>query len=682
MPGIRAALGAPVLVILMLGMMVVPLPAFALDMLFTFNISLSMIILMVTVYAVRPLDVVVFPTVLLLATLLRLALNVASTRVVLMNGQEGTGAAGKVIQAFGDFVVGGSYAIGLVVFIILVIINFVVVTKGAGRVSEVNARFTLDAMPGKQMAIDADLNAGLINQDDARSRREQVQQEADFYGAMDGASKFVRGDAVAGILILIINIVGGLAVGTLQHGLPLAEAVRIYTLLTIGDGLVAQIPSLLLSTAAAILVTRVASTQDMGRQMLSQVFASPKALGATAGVVGLLGIIPGMPNLAFLLLSGAIGAAAWLLGRRRAESASQDSRRDESTSEAAAPADVSWDDVQPVDLIGLELGYRLIPLVDRAQGGELMGRIKGVRKKLSQELGVLIPAVHIRDNLDLAPSAYRILLLGVSVGEGEVQPEMELAINPGQVFGAMPGIACKEPAFGLDAVWIKPGQRDQAQTLGYTVVDLSTVIATHLSTLIQEHASEFLGHEEVNQLLTVLSRQAPKLVEHLVPKTVPLSVIVKVLQNLLAEGVPIRDLRTIAESLAENGAKSQDPVVLTGGVRAALGRSIVQNINGVESELEVITLNPELEHLLLQSVQRGEDGGMGMEPGLAQRLLESLRQTAEKQEVGGRPSVLVVSPQLRPGLARWLRPSVKSLHVLGVNEIPDNKRVRIVASVG
>jgi flagellar biosynthesis protein FlhA len=499
---------------------------------------------------------------------------------------------------------------------------------------------------------------------------------------MDGASKFVRGDAVAGILILIINIVGGLAVGTLQHGLPLAEAVRIYTLLTIGDGLVAQIPSLLLSTAAAILVTRVASTQDMGRQMLSQVFASPKALGATAGVVGLLGIIPGMPNLAFLLLSGAIGAAAWLLGRRRAESASRDGRRDESTSEAAAPADVSWDDVQPVDLIGLELGYRLIPLVDRAQGGELMGRIKGVRKKLSQELGVLIPAVHIRDNLDLAPHAYRILLLGVSVGEGEVQPEMDLAINPGQVFGAMPGIACKEPAFGLDAVWIKPGQRDQAQTLGYTVVDLSTVIATHLSTLIQEHASEFLGHEEVNQLLNVLSRQAPKLVEHLVPKTVPLSVIVKVLQNLLAEGVPIRDLRTIAESLAENGAKSQDPVVLTGGVRAALGRSIIQNINGVESDLEVITLNPELEHLLLQSVQRGEDGGMGMEPGLAQRLLESLRQTAEKQEVGGRPSVLVVSPQLRPGLARWLRPSVKSLHVLGVNEIPDNKRVRIVASVG
>jgi flagellar biosynthesis protein FlhA len=681
-PGIRAALGAPVLVILMLGMMVIPLPALALDMLFTFNIALSMIILMVTVYAVRPLDVAVFPTVLLLATLLRLALNVASTRVVLMNGHEGTGAAGKVIQAFGDFVVGGSYAIGLVVFVILVIINFVVVTKGAGRVSEVNARFTLDAMPGKQMAIDADLNAGMLSQDQARDRRAQVQQEADFYGAMDGASKFVRGDAVAGILILIINLVGGLAVGTLQHGLPVGEAVRIYTLLTIGDGLVAQIPALLLSTAAAILVTRVASTQDMGREMLSQVFGSPKALGSTAGVIGLLGLIPGMPNLAFLLLAGAFGAAAWLLHRRGAEGPRNDGRPEGAAAEAAAPAELSWDDVQPVDLIGLELGYRLIPLVDRAQGGELMGRIKGVRKKLSQELGLLIPAVHIRDNLDLSPTAYRISLLGVPVGEGQVQPEMELAINPGQVFGTMPGIACKEPAFGLEAVWIKPGQRDQAQTLGYTVVDLSTVIATHLSTLVQEHASELLGHEEVNQLLNLLARQAPKLVEHLTPKTVQLSVIVKVLQNLLAEGVPIRDLRTIAESLAEHGARSQDPVVLTGAARAALGRSIIQNINGMESELEVITLNPELEHLLLQSVQKGDDGGMAMEPGLAQRLLGSLRQVAEKQEVGGRPSVLVVSPQLRTWLARWLRPSVRSLHVLGVNEIPDDKRVRIVASVG
>ncbi|MGV0949617.1 MAG: flagellar biosynthesis protein FlhA [Azonexus sp.] len=681
-PGLKGVLGAPVLVIMMLGMMVVPLPAMALDMLFTFNIALSLIILMVTVYAVRPLDVAAFPTILLLATLLRLALNVASTRVVLMYGHEGPGAAGKVIQAFGDFVVGGSYAIGLVIFIIFVIINFAVVTKGAGRVSEVNARFTLDAMPGKQMAIDADLNAGLINQDDARRRRAEVQQEADFYGAMDGASKFVRGDAVAGILILIINMFGGLAVGALQHGLPVGEALRIYTLLTIGDGLVAQIPALLLSTSAAILVTRVASSQDMGRQVISQLFGSPRALGAASAIIGLLGIIPGMPNLAFLLLSGAIGAAAWLVHRRGLEGQAAAGQSETTAPEPATPTEISWDDVQPVDLVGLELGYRLIPLVDRAQGGELMGRIKGVRKKLSQELGFLVPAVHIRDNLELAPNAYRISLLGVPVGEAQIQPELEMAINPGQVFGTLPGIACKDPAFGLDAVWVKPEQRDQAQTLGYTVVDVSTVIATHLSTLIQEHASELLGHEEVHQLLNVLTRQAPKLVEYLVPKTLPLSIIVKVLQNLLAEGVPIRDMRSIAESLAEHGAKSQDAGVLTVAVRAALGRSIIQNINGLDPELEVITLNQDLEHILLQSVQKGDDGGMGMEPGLAQRLLDGLRQVVEKREVAGRPSVLVVSTQLRTWLARWLRPSIKSLHVLGVNEIPDNKRVRIVASVG
>ncbi len=679
---LRTALGAPVIVIMLLGMMVLPLPAFALDMLFTFNISLSLIILMVTVYAVRPLDVAVFPTVLLLATLLRLALNVASTRVVLMRGHEGTDAAGKVIQAFGDFVIGGSYAIGIVVFAIFVIINFVVVTKGAGRVSEVNARFTLDAMPGKQMAIDADLNAGMISQEEARSRREDIQLEADFYGAMDGASKFVRGDAMAGILILFINIVGGLAVGTLQNGLPFGEALQVYTLLTIGDGLVAQIPSLLLSTAAAILVTRVASTQDMGSQVVTQLFGSARALGVTAAILGLLGIIPGMPNLAFLVLAGAVGGAAWLAHRRGDEGTVKADQLAAPPAESVAPAELSWDDVQPVDPIGLELGYRLIPLVDRAQGGELMSRIKGVRKKLSQELGFLIHAVHIRDNLELEPTAYRILVLGVPAGEAEVHPDLEMAINPGQVFGKMPGIAGKDPAFGLEAVWIKPAQRDQAQTLGYTVVDVGTVIATHLSTVIHAHASQLLGHEEVDQLVNVLGRQAPKLVEHLVPKTLPLSVIVKVLQNLLSEGIPIRDMRTIAETLAEHGAKSQDPVALTAVVRVALGRSIVQHINGLESELDVITLNPDLEHILLQSVQKGDDGGLGMEPGLAQRLLGSLKQATEKQEVAGRPSVLVVSPPLRTWLARWLRPSVKSLHVLGVNEIPDNKRVRIVATVG
>jgi flagellar biosynthesis protein FlhA len=471
-------------------------------------------------------------------------------------------------------------------------------------------------------------------------------------------------------------------VGTLQHGLPVGEALKIYTLLTIGDGLVAQIPALLLSTSAAILVTRVASSQDMGRQVITQLFGSPRALGAASAIIGLLGIIPGMPNQPFLLLAGAIGAAAWLVHRRGLEGQAADGQLEIKAPEPAAPAEISWDDVQPVDLVGLELGYRLIPLVDRTQGGELMGRIKGVRKKLSQELGFLVPAVHIRDNLELAPNAYRISLLGVPVGEALIQPELEMAINPGQVFGTLPGIACQDPAFGLDAVWVKPELRDQAQTLGYTVVDVSTVIATHLSTLIQEHASELLGHEEVHQLLNVLTQQAPKLVEYLVPKTLSLSIIVKVLQNLLAEGVPIRDMRSIAESLAEHGAKSQDAGVLTVAVRAALGRSIIQHINGLDPELEVITLNQDLEQILLQSIQKGDGGGLAMEPGLAQRLLEGLRQVVEKREVAGRPSVLVVSPQLRTWLARWLRPSIKSLHVLGVNEIPDNKRVRIVASVG
>jgi len=677
----KSVAGVPALVIIMLSMMVVPLPAFALDMLFTFNISLSLIILLVAVYTLRPLDFAVFPSLLLLATLLRLGLNVASTRVVLMNGHEGPGAAGQVIQAFGDFVIGGSYAIGLVVFVILVIINFVVVTKGAGRVSEVNARFTLDAMPGKQMAIDADLGAGLITQEEARARRENVGQEADFYGAMDGASKFVRGDAVAGILILIINIVGGLSVGTLQHGLPFRDAAQYYTLLTIGDGLVAQIPSLLLSTAAAIIVTRVSSKQDMGKQIVTQLFSSPRALGVTAAIIGLLGIIPGMPNVAFLVLAAAAGGAAYLIDKR-SRVPEELSGEIEEPQQPTGPAELTWDDVHPVDIIGLELGYRLIPLVDPKQSGELLGRIKGVRRKLSQELGFLIHAVHIRDNLDLTPNHYRISLMGVPIGQAEIHMDRDLAINPGQVFGTLEGIRTKDPAFGLDAIWIGSEQRELAQTMGYTVVDVSTVIATHLSTLIQEHAHELLGHEEVQQLLTVLARQAPKLVEDLVPKTVPLSVVVRVLQNLLEDRVPIRDMRTIAETLAEHGPRSQDPVVLCNAVRESFGRSIVQNINGLQAELEVMTLSPDLEHLLQQSRQGGNDGGMGLEPGLAQQLHSSLKEIVEKREVEGKPSVLVVTPQLRAWLARWLRPSLKALHVLGINEIPDNKQIRVVSTVG
>jgi flagellar biosynthesis protein FlhA len=675
----RGGLGAPLLLVTMLAMMVLPLPPMVLDALFTFNISLSLIVLLVAIYSERPLDFGVFPTVLLVATLLRLALNVASTRVVLLRGHTGTDAAGQVIRAFGDFVVGGNYTVGLVVFAILVIINFVVVTKGAGRISEVTARFTLDAMPGKQMAIDADLNAGLIDQDEARQRRQEIGQEADFYGSMDGASKFVRGDAVAGILILLINIIGGLAIGVFQHDLGFGDAMQIYALLTIGDGLVAQIPSLVLSTAAAIMVTRVSAAQDMGEQIVVQVFSSPRALAVTAGVIGSLGLIPGMPNLAFLTLAAVAGGGAYMITQRRKEQAEVKTE----TPAAPAPAqpkELSWDDVAPVDIVGLEVGYRLIPLVDANQGGQLMARIKGVRKKLSQELGFLIPAVHIRDNLELAPNAYRISLMGVAAGQAEVHPERDLAINPGKVFGALPGIPGRDPAFGLEAVWIDRAQRDQAQTLGYTVVDPGTVIATHLSQLLQTHAHELLGREEVQQLLDNLARTAPKLVEDL--KELPSGVMLKVLQSLLEEGVSIRDVRSIAETLASQGAASQDPAVLTAGVRIRLARSIVQQIFGMVDELPVITLDPSLEQILQQSLQAADQGGAGFEPGLAERLHRSLVETAQRQEAAGQPPVLLCAAPLRPVLSRFVRHAAPSLRVLSFNEIPDNKQIRIIATVG
>ncbi len=678
----RNGLGAPILLVLMLAMMVVPLPPLALDMLFTFNISLSLVVLMVTIYALRPLDFGVFPTVLLVATLMRLALNVASTRVVLLEGHTGTGAAGKVIEAFGEFVVGGNYAVGLVVFAILVIINFVVVTKGAGRVSEVSARFTLDAMPGKQMAIDADLNAGLITQEEARARREDVTREADFYGAMDGASKFVRGDAIAGILILFINILGGLGIGMIQHDLAFSDALRNYTLLTIGDGLVAQIPSLVLSTATAIIVTRVSSSQNMGEQVVSQLFDNPAALGVTSGVLGLLGIIPGMPNLAFLSLAGAGGFATWWLTERRKNVPTEEAEPPETPEPPPETRDLSWEDVGPVDVIGLEVGYRLIPLVDRNQGGPLMERIKGVRKKLSQELGFLIQPVHIRDNLDLSPNAYRITLNGVPVGEAEIHPDQELAINPGQVFGSVPGTPTRDPAFGLEAVWITPDQHDNAQAMGYTVVDAATVVATHLSNLLQENAAQLLGHEEVQHLLDNLARTAPKLVEDLVPNALPLGVVVKVLQNLLAERVPIRDLRTIAETLAEHAPRTQDAENLTAAVRVALGRSIVQNINGLANELPVIALDPALEQILLNTIQGAQDGGAGFEPGLAEQLHRALAEKAQQQEMNGQPAVLLVAPPIRGWLARLVRHSIPNLHVLSYNEVPDNRQIKVVATVG
>jgi flagellar biosynthesis protein FlhA len=677
---LRQGLGAPLFLFALLAMVVVPLHPLALDALFTFNIALSVVVVMAVVYVARPLDFGVFPTVLLLATLLRLALNVASTRVVLLHGHQGTSAAGHVIESFGEFVIGGDYAVGAVVFLILTIINFIVVTKGAGRVSEVSARFTLDAMPGKQMAIDADLGAGLITQDEARLRRSEVRSEADFYGSMDGASKFVRGDAVAGILILLVNLIGGLAIGTLNHDLAFGDALRVYTLLTIGDGLVAQIPALLLSTAVAIIVTRMSRPLDMGGEVRSQLLGNPKTLAVAAAILGVMGLIPGMPNVAFLSMAVVCGVAAWILWQRALRPAAEAAAPPVPVPAAAEARELTWDDVQPVDPIGLEVGYRLVPLVDRTQGGDLLARIKGARRKLSQELGFLVPAVHIRDNLELAPNAYRISLGGVNVATGSVHAERELAINPGRVFGRVEGLETTDPAFGMPATWIDPGQREHAQTLGYTVVDPSTVIATHLSSVLQNHAHELLGHEEVQQLINGLARTAPRLVEDLVPKLLPLGTVVRVLQGLLAEQVPIRNLRAIVEALAEHASRTQDPPVLLGQVRVALGRQIVQDIAGAADELPVITLEPELEQLL-QSTSAGA-GAPVLEPGLAERLQARLADATRRQDGAGEPAVLLVPPPLRSALARFTRASVPGLRVLAWNEIPDNRRVRLVAAVG
>jgi len=709
----RGNLGVPVMLMGLLGMMILPMPAFLLDVFFTFNITLSIVILLVCVYAMRPMDFASFPTVLLVATLLRLALNVASTRIVLLEGHEGGDAAGKVIESFGAVLIGGNYAVGLVVFAILMIINFLVVTKGAGRVSEVSARFTLDAMPGKQMAIDADLNAGLINQDEAKHRRSEIAQEADFYGSMDGASKFVKGDAVAGLLILAINIIGGVAIGMLQHGLDFALAMQRYALLTIGDGLVAQIPSLLLSTSAAIMVTRVTSSQDMGGQILAQMFSAPKALAIAAGILIILGLIPGMPHVAFLGLGGMAAGAAWYIWNKdrqvvedggvfpgrgpgampRSVGSDLPPGGDAGAAGNQLPApgesrELGWDDVATVDIIGLEVGYRLIPLVDKSQGGQLLSRIKGVRKKLSQDLGFLMPSVHIRDNLDLMPNVYRITLMGVTLAEAEIHPDRELAIDPGQVFGKVEGIAGKDPAFGLEACWIEPDKKDQAQTLGYTVVDASTVVATHLNQVLQKHAHELLGHEEVQKWLDQLEKVSPKLAEELVPTTISISLLLKVLQNLLKEEVPIRDMRSIAEAIVNVHPKSQDPKLLTTVVRQALRRMIVQTICGNEAEIPVITLDPDLEQLLLKSVQQSqqsggqEDIGLVLEPNMVEKLQRSLQESVQRQEMLGKPAILLVSGPLRPVLAKFASYGVERLHVLSYQEIPDNKQITIVASVG
>jgi flagellar biosynthesis protein FlhA len=677
----RMGLGVPVLVIALLAMVVVPLPPLLLDAFFTFNITLSLIIILAVIYVPRPLDFAVFPTVLLGITLLRLALNVASTRVVLLNGHTGPDAAGRVIEAFGEFVIGGNYAVGIIVFAILVVINFVVVTKGAGRVSEVSARFTLDAMPGKQMAIDADLNAGLLTQEQAIARRAEVTEEADFYGAMDGASKFVRGDAIAGILIVCINIIGGLVIGTLDHGLGVAEAGRVYTLLTVGDGLVAQIPSLLSSTAVAIIVTRMSRASVLGVEVVKQLFRQPRSLTIAGAVLAILGLLPGMPNAIFLTLA-VITMVAGYYAQKRASTAAVQPKTPDPAPPPAAERELNWEDVSAVDLIGLEVGYRLIPLVDRNQSGPLLGRIKAVRRKLSEDLGFLIQAVHIRDNLELKPNAYRISVLGVPVGEGEIQPERDLAINPGGITAQLVGLKTKDPAFGLDAHWIEPAAKEHAQTLGFTVVDASTVVATHLSELLKRHAHQLLGHEEAQQLLDRLAKSAPKLVENLVPNALSLGVVVKVMQELLIDRVPVRNVRTIAETLAEHAARTQDPTVLLAHVREALGGSIVQSIFGLREELSVITLDPSLEQLLRDSVKSAADGAPSFEPTLADRLHGALAEAAQQQEARNEPAVLLVPTVLRPWLARFTRHSIANLAVLAYGEVPHDKSLRVSTSVG
>ncbi|MCL1123855.1 flagellar biosynthesis protein FlhA [Shewanella surugensis] len=678
-------IGTPLLVLAALAMIVLPMPPFLLDILFSFNIGLALMVLLVAIYSDRPLDFAAFPTVLLVATLLRLALNVASTRVVLLEGHNGGDAAGKVIEAFGSVVIGGNYAVGLVVFLILIIINFAVVTKGAGRIAEVSARFTLDAMPGKQMAIDADLNAGTLNQEQARLRRAEVTKEADFYGAMDGASKFVKGDAIAGILILVINILGGFVIGMAQHGLDVSSAVEIYILLTIGDGLVAQIPGLLLSIAAALMVTRQNESGDMGQMVISQMFDNPKSLIIAAGVMFIMGIVPGMPHFVFISLSLCIFTGAYFMQRKKqaVKEASLALAQSGSTEKVSnEPKELSWDDVQHVDTIGLEVGYRLIPLVDKGQGGELLNRIKGVRKKLSQEFGFLIPAVHIRDNLDLSPNSYRISLMGVVSGEAEIRHDCELAINPGQVFGKLEGIETRDPAFDLEAVWITPNTREHAQTLGYTVVDSATVVATHLSQLLSNNAAKLLGYEEVQQLMDMLYEASPKLVDGFIPDVMPLGSVVKVMQNLLNEGVSIRDMKTIVQTLLEYGPKSGDTEVLTAAVRIALKRMIIQEISGPELEIPVITLAPELEQMLHQSMQAGGGDGPNIEPSLAERMQKSLVDAAQKQEMVGQPAILLTSGMLRSTLSRFVKYTIPSLRVISYQEVPDEKQIRIVSAVG
>lgn len=675
-----STLAAPLIIILLLSMMILPLPPIALDVLFSFNIALSIMVLLIGLQTKKSLDFIAFPTVLLVTTMLRLSLNVASTRVVLTEGHTGPDAAGKVIEAFGHFLIGGNYTVGIVVFVILTIINFMVVTKGAGRIAEVGARFTLDAMPGKQMAIDADLNAGLIGEDEARRRRNEIAQESEFYGAMDGASKYVRGDAVAGILITLINIIGGFIVGMAQHDMAFGDAINNYTLLAIGDGLVAQIPSLVISVAAGVVVSRVANSEDIGGQLVTQLFSNTKVVYITAAIIGGMGIIPGMPNFAFLMLASILAGIGYMIDERD-KSIPEEEAPVEPIAAPVEAEEASWDDVTQVDVVGLEVGYRLIPLVDKSQGGDLLKRIKGLRKKFAQEIGFLAPTVHIRDNLELKPSGYRITLKGVEIATGESNYGQFLAIDPGMVTGPLPGQMTTDPAFGLPAVWIDSSVRDEAQSMGYTVVDAGTVVATHLNHIISMHAAELLGRQEVQLLLDHISKESPKLVEDLVPKLMSLSTVHKVLQNLLTEGVHIRDMRTIVETLSEYTAQTQDANELTAFVRIQLGRAIVQQLFPTGNEVTVMALDNNLERLLMQAMQNST-AGSAIEPGMAETLSKQAEAAAKQQEQMGLTPVLLVSAPLRAALAKFLRRAVPHLRVLSHEELPDSKTIRVTSLIG
>ena len=674
------ALGVPLFVMLVLAMMVLPLPAFALDLLFTFNIAMALMVMMVAAYMVRPLDFAAFPAVILLTTLLRLSLNVASTRVVLLQGHTGAAAAGHVIESFGHFLIGGNFAVGLIVFAVLVVINFIVVTKGAERIAEVGARFTLDAMPGKQMAIDAELNAGIIDEKEARRRRAEVAEEADFFGSMDGASKFVRGDAVAGMLILFINIVGGFVIGVAQHGLSASEAAGSYIQLAVGDALVAQVPALLISVAAAMVVSRVGKEHAIGAQIGAQLFNSPKALAITAGIVGALGLVPGMPHLVFALIAAAAGTLAWRVHQRQLQERAA-AAKPKPAEAPPANAEASWDDLMPVDTLGLEVGYRLIALVDKARSGDLLARIKGVRKKFAQDVGFLPPAVHIRDNLELKPSMYRVTLRGAVVGEGEAFPGMWMAINPGGATQALPGTATTDPAFGLPAVWIEERHREMAQMAGFTVVDCATVVATHLSHLMQVNAARLLGRAEVQALIDHVGKLAPKLMEDVVPKMVGIATVQKVLQLLLEEGVHIRDMRGIVECLAEHAAAAAtDPAELARRVRVHLAPAIVQQIYGPVRELDVIALEPELERLVTQALNSPH--GAALDPGVAETLTRHAADSARAQEDHGVPACLLVPDLIRAPIARLVRRAAPRLKVLSHSEIPETHSIRIGSVIG